>query len=359
MTSFPLVYHFTGATLPKWALTTLENAPERWLGSVVMLHDRDNVPRVSGVDFVDVRDWYDPEPFRVATKSLERPVDFRDGFWFHAIERFYMLAQWSEITGLSRFLHAELDVLLMMRSKFGAPSWPSAPGIWFPRSSQENAGANVLYVNGRGALNPLLTFFANNTGDVYEMGLLAQFLDESPSNAGALPSHLSLEPNLSAKPAINLTSLSEFGGVVDVHPMGTWIFGHDPRNVRSGPVYNHFYYSKIGSPFVERLRYSVKGRDGQLFVRNVDGSEWPVFALHVHSKLMRFAFNSVGLRFFVWLANLPWKSPIVLQHLDKGPRRFLRRLMDSAYKCARNSFRKFAYDVSASESPSGGKEPNV
>lgn len=330
--NFPLVYHFTGAAIPKWAMPTLREAPRRWTGPVVVLHDNEVPPSIAGVQFVDIRPWYDPEPFKKFAKSFQRPASFRKGFWFHAVERFFVLSQWAEYSSSPRFLHCELDVLLMVRSEFSNPVWPRVEGIMYPRASPENAGANVLYVNGKGALTPLLDFFVENSGDEFEMALLAKFLDEHPSNARALPSHLTLEQDAKREMTSSSISLREFGGVVDVHPIGTWIFGHDPRNVKTGPVFNHYYYPNIGSPFVERLRFSVSGKDRHLLVRNIDGAEWPVFAVHVHSKVMGLAFSPIGLRLFVWLANKPWKSPVIIQHLDKAPRRVVRQVVDTVFR---------------------------
>lgn len=332
MDDFPLVYHFTGATIPKWALPTLGEAPSRWRGPVVVLHDQDEPPTFAGVIFVDIRPWYNPGPFNEFARAFGRPAEFRNGFWFHAVERFFVLSQWSEYSATPRFLHCELDVLLMVGSEFSNPVWPRAEGVMYPRASPSNAGANVLYVNGRGALTPLLDFFVRNSGDDFEMALLAKFLDQYPSDARALPSHFTLEQDAKGEETSSSISLSEFGGVVDVHPIGTWIFGQDPRNVKTGPVYNHFYYPDIGSPFVGLLRYFLERGTNQLFVRNVDGSQWPVFAVHVHSKLMRLAHSPIGLRLFVWLANRPGKSPVIVQHLSQAPWRLVRQAIDTLFR---------------------------
>ena len=188
------------------------------------------------------------------------------------------------------------------------------------------------------------------------MALLAKFLDEHPSDARALPSHFTLEQDAKGDETSPSISLSEFGGLVDVHPIGTWIFGQDPRNVKTGPVFNHFYYPDIGSPFVEHLRYFLERGTNQLFVRNVDGTEWPVFAVHVHSKLMRLAHSPIGLRLFVWLANRPGKSPVIVQHLDKAPRRLLRQAIDTLFRLVVRPLRQWrARELSRARLVRGGR----
>lgn len=328
MMNFPLVYHFTGTELPSWALVTLRSSARRWPGSVVLIHDRTLSETIPGLEIHFLHDWYDPEPFSVFSRNFRQPKDFRDGFWHHAIERFFILSQWAEVNNVPRFLHTELDVLLMGHEALATALPLDRPGVMYPRASEESAGANFLYVSGVGALRPLLDFFTANSGSEFEMNLLARFLDEKPRIARALPSHYDLEKAILDPPDSSSESLSELGGVIDVHPMGTWIFGQDPRNAPGGPVLNHFYYPTIGSEFVDRLRYKLDFQQTQLSVKNVDGRTWPIYALHIHSKLMRRAHNPLMLWFYASLANLPWPTVIIFQNFDSVLRRLARRLVD-------------------------------
>lgn len=328
--TIPLVYHFTGVPLPGWARVTLRNAGRKWPGAVVLIHDRILEKPIPEIEVHSPENWYDPRPFQSFDVNFLQPKNFRGGFWHHAMERFFMLAQWAEANACPRFLHSELDVLLMNHQAFAAALPREKGAVMYPRASDLYAGANILYVDGLGALQPLLDFFTANSGPDFEMNLLARFLDERPDCALSLPSHFDLEKEVSKVGAGLNVSLAQLGGVVDVHPMGTWIFGHDPRNTL-GFVFNHFYYPTLGGKFLERLKYRFSWRSSELLVENTDGSCWPIYALHVHSKLMLLAHNRLGLWMYSWLANRSWRSVVILQNIFSVVARQLRKIVNRRY----------------------------
>lgn len=327
----PLVYHFTGKAVPSWGAITLKHSARNWPGPVFLLHDRPNVRPLKGVRQVSTSGWYDPEPFNVFAQRFARPKDFRQGFWFHAMERFFVLSQWSEIFGEPRFLHTELDVILMGQDKLISALPRDRQGVMYPRASKQNAGANVLYVNGARSLSPLLDFFTNRSGDEFEMSLLAQFLDYFPGDGIALPSHLNIGASPFGTDTKNHIQPWEFGGLVDVHPLGTWMLGQDPRNEKHGSVFNHFYYPLIGSEELRETKFRFDWAKRQLFVSGKNTTEWPVFALHVHSKAMRRAHSRLAMWTYALLANQPWRSVIVVQNLHKKPLALLRSFVDFLY----------------------------
>ena len=327
-TNIPLVFHFTGNDVPRWGAVTLRHAKTRWPGEVILLHDRDKIPSFPGITCVTTVDWYNPEPFRNFSETFGRPNSFRGGFWYHAVERFFVLQQWASHFRIERFVHTELDVVLLDGETLVARLAELARGIFLPRASASNAGANFLYVNGLDGLVPLVRFFRENSGDEFEMGLLARFLDEHPNLAASLPSHFNFQSDFSSKAGRNHIPLESFQGVIDVHPIGTWIFGQDPRNETSGVVSNHFFYQGIGTPELSDLKYRYSLKRRQLLVRGRDSQEWPIHALHVHSKVMRRAHNPISLYSYAWLANLGVRTVIIIQHLHKYPLRAILRVRD-------------------------------
>jgi len=337
--SLPLVYHFTGADIPSWGVVTLKQSAKNWPGPVFLLHDRPAIQPLQGVHQISTDGWYDQDPFNIFAKSFARPQNFREGFWFHAIERFFVLSQWSEFFGEPRFLHTELDVLLMGHNTLNKALPKDRIGVMYPRASAENAGANVLYVNGAGSLTPLLNFFTDRSGEEFEMSLLAQFLDDFPGQSSALPSHLSIGASPFGALLENHIQPEELGGVVDVHPLGTWIFGQDPRNEKHGPVFNHFYYPLIGSEELKEMTFRFDWGEKQLFVTGLRNSEWPVFALHVHSKVMKRAHSRLAMWTYARLANQRWRSLVVIQNLHKRPISLLQSFVDHLYRRVVRPFR--------------------
>ena len=330
-TNIPLVFHFTGNDVPSWGAVTLSHAKTRWPGQVVLLHDREKLPRFPGVVSLSTESWYDPQPFFNFSKNFGRPNSFRGGFWYHAVERFFVLQQWASHFEVERFVHTELDVVLFDCENLVVRLAELGKGIFLPRASASNAGANFLYVNGLDGLAPLVRFFGENSGDDYEMSLLARFLDEHPSVTASLPSHFNFESDFSSKAGTNHIPLVSFQGVIDVHPIGTWIFGQDPRNERSGIVFNHFFYNGIGTPEISDLKYRYSFKRRQLLMRLRDSREWPVHALHVHSKVMRRAHSPVFLAAYAWLANRKTRTAVVIQNLHKYPLRGFLMLRDRLY----------------------------
>lgn len=320
---FPLVFHHAGSDIPRWARTTLKNAAKSWPGPVYLLSNQPQ-QSVRGVRFVLIDSWYDPGRFEEFAVHFERPVEFRGGFWFHAIERFFVLSQWSSQFHIPTFLHTELDVRLMAADLILSALPKNKAGIHFPRASLSNAGANVLFVNGLGELEPLLQYFIASDGHLFEMEILAKFLDERGGNGFPLPSHFSLEePRREA--LRNMTPL------FDVHPIGTWILGFDSRNSNNSPVFNHYYFEGMGSETLAKLTYGFSFRGRYLTVSRADFGTFPVVALHVHSKVMWRAHQNGLLAFYALVANLPWKTVIVGQHWRKFAKQQLRRIADHVY----------------------------
>ena len=163
------------------------------------------------------------------------------------------------------------------------------------------------------------------------MSLPARFLDEFPEDAIAAPSHYTLE-RLELGDDSSLNSLQRWGGVIDVHPLGTWLLGDDPRNTRTGPVFNRTYYEEVGSKFVERLRFHYSTGQDILKVQGPTGESWPVFALHVHSKKMRTGYVPILVRMHVMFLSLPFRVPIAFRGFGRWILNPVKRLTDKVYR---------------------------
>lgn len=328
--NIPLVFHHAGTSIPRWALTTLKFSAQSWDGPIYVLLDHPHqLPQ--GVAPVVISNWYDPDPFQEFATRFGRPIDFREGFWFHAVERFFVLSQWSRHFNEPIFLHTELDVRLMAPRLLCDSLPKDQTGVHYPRASQFNAGANVLFVNGENALDPLLEFFLKSDGELFEMEILARFLDEELGNGFALPSHYSLEHDEFLRP-------KEMTPLFDVHPIGTWILGFDPRNSKNAPVFNHYYFEGMGSELLSQLMYSFSFRKQYLQVHHRELGTFPVVALHVHSKLMLRAHLDPVLALYTLFANFPWKTLIVGQHWGKFIQTRVQEFVDRLYLFGRRRF---------------------
>ena len=326
-----LVLHHTGKALPKYSQTTLKNIGKRWPGRIVLLNNISSPVNFPFVEDEKYDSWYEGELFQRFAQKSEMEESFRDGFWLHAIERFFLLAQWQEMNQIDNFLHIEMDVLIFDTQASLKRLDDFGSGIFLPRASETQAGANWMYVNQASALRELLGFFIENAGAEFEMPLLAQFLQSRSDIAHAVPTHALFEMGSSSDAAFKVVPLDVMTGVVDVHPMGTWIFGQDPRNIPKEPVFNHFYFDELGSPAIESLHYRYFLANNSLQVGIRGREHFPIFALHVHSKVMKRAHSRLGLLFYVFLSNRKYRSIVVMQNVPGYLFALIRRIVDRTY----------------------------
>lgn len=311
-----LVFFYKGPDLPDYAVLSLSRARATWLGPVVLLHNQGVDFSIAGVRCEDFSAWYDSREFEKVKESSQLDEDFRSGFWFHAIERFFVLEQWSREYKQDSFVHVELDVDVRCSQEIGARLDAWGIGLFYPYGTHKHAGASFFYSNSPEALALLVTYLADgkNTGD--EMHTLWDFGMAHPEHVHILPSHTTFEVQHPDLAGLSLVSPTHAGGLFDLQPFGTWLLGQDPRNSPLEPNFNHFLFEEIGPSSLSHLRFSYDPNQDTLSVRSRFSKKHRVLALHVHSK--RFSLVDGRLRFLcvVLLSNLGFRLPL-------GPRNVL------------------------------------
>jgi len=327
----PLVYHYGGQKIPNYAFATMENVAKTWPAEVHLLHSSPDDVQIKGVIAENYSGWYLREPFRTVLAKTRMDGAFRDGFWLHAIERFFVLNQWLQIKSGSRFLHAELDVRLFSHHEIFARLDALGPAVYMPRASSQQAGANWMYCNDPASLQLIVDQFCERAGEGFEMQLLARFMDEFPQSIVAVPSHAAVETSDPSQVGFAAIGAGDLGLIVDVHPLGTWMLGQDRRNVPGEPVFNHFYYDELGSENLRNVRFHYSWRQDSLSVSFLGGQRFPLVALHVHSKIMRRAHCPIFLALYAWLANRRFRSLVIPQALGHYVASRLRAVRDKTY----------------------------
>ena len=332
MTQIPLVFHYLGNPLPNYAFPALSEAVREWPGRVILIHDQIVRKKLSGVEIVSPHGWYDRASFEGWIASTKMPLGFREGFWFHAVERFFMLEQWASTFSIEKFLHCELDVAIY-RSSTLVPVLERLPQkIYYPRASQTHAGANWLFCNSGSAMSKLTDFFIDRAGHEFEMAILADFLDEYPEFAEAAPSHYTIELAADSDNLEAWTKLTDWGGIVDVHPIGTWLLGRDPRNIKTFFNFNRHYYEGVGSVFLAKLRYHFDRSSRGITVGTEKTGQFGAYAIHVHSKEVRHAYSSTTLRIMTFLCTLPFPVPVSVGNFRVAFSRLLKKITDPVYR---------------------------
>lgn len=301
----PLIFVYLGK-IPKYCRANLRIASQQFSGEIILLTDDPEITEIPGVRVEHVKDWYEPGEFQRLEEASPLDSGFRSGFWLRAIERFFVLSAYARRTGIARFFHCELDVLVIDLE--GVPDFLDihGSGIFAPMPSAHQVIASFVYVNDRNSLSAFCDYAIEHSFLGNEMAILASFFQQHSDKAHSLPTEASLVNAKGFSPSV----VEQSGGIFDAANLGHWYFGQDPSNT-VGLVWNH-WREKARERVVEKIRSRTSICDRGLEIRGFDSPWLPVRVLHVHSK----AFNVIKWRlsfaFFVWVSNFAFRAPVVV-----------------------------------------------
>jgi len=182
----PLVFVYTGNPLPDFLVDNLIGTANRYPGPVIALTDR---PRaIDNVEVQDISRWYSPERFHQFVDASPLDPYFRGGFWLRAAERFFVLEQYMDYTGLEKIFHVEADVMVLDLNDYAAFLDNHGDGIFAPMEAKQRAYASLMYVNSLPALRALCDFTIERADLGNEMTILGHFLTDHPDMGHCLPS---------------------------------------------------------------------------------------------------------------------------------------------------------------------------
>jgi hypothetical protein len=313
-TIVPLIFFFSGTKFPRYGRDSLRIARRSWPGPVVLLTDTDlkRVPR--GVTVERYESWFSSTGFDSFCEKSPLNGNFRGGFWHKTVLRFFVLEQFMERTGVSRFLHLELDVAPFdLSGVTGAlDDWGS--GFFVPWLTPEHGIASLAYCNSAKALKTVLNGFATHVHVGHEMAMLGRILKSSPREVFGLPCSGTLAKQLrgEALPS-NQIPVSEELGIFDAAPFGHWLLGNDARNQRGSWVKNHFlyHYTPDSRTDLERLAPKFFVTQNKIWLES-NGLRLRVRCLHIHSKAMYLVRSRLLLRIHVNIANKPKTSLVMV-----------------------------------------------
>lgn len=332
-----LVFVYVGNKWPRYVLPSLALATKYADASIVVASNLPALPGLPGVEFQDVADFYDPQPFlRFAEKSA-LPAKFRDGFWLHTVERFFILEQFMRFRAQASVFHGELDCLF-----FALPSLQrkleasGSRGFFFPREAEDRGIGSLVYVNDVDSLRELCNHFITNAGlgsrdasrgnEMHLLGLTPQ----DSHTFFALPTAAALYETVPNNRWPIVTDMDS--EVIDGAVLGRWYFGVDPRNTRGRGTRNRIQNQQYAVPFefpMSELRFRhVPGTIG-IEVRHKESLHWrTVHCLHVHSKIHK-KISPGKVRRLTRRLNAGRSSWIVLPNFSpqlKSARRILRHI---------------------------------
>ena len=216
--------------------------------------------------------------------SLNHPKDFRNNFWFSAIQRFDALRLYIEKSN-EPILHLESDVIIS--TDFPLEKFiMSEIKIAFPVVAKNRGVASSVFIRDLETAEKLI-HFADETSSVNsnttDMEILAGFFEENqdkavmlafgPNSASAYDESFKLERVL---PALKI-----FRGIFDGNDIGVYLFGTDPRNARGVS----YLGTSIPGNYARVNQWDFKFDNLRQFINlEFDDTVIPIYSVHATSK---------------------------------------------------------------------------
>jgi hypothetical protein len=216
--------------------------------------------------------------------SLNHPKDFRNNFWFSAIQRFDALRFYIEKSN-EPILHLESDVIISRDfplEKFIL----SKMKIAFPVVAKNRGVASSVFIRDLETAEKLIRF-ADETSSVNsnttDMEILAGFFEKNqdkivvlafgPDSASAYDESFILKRVLPA--------FETFRGVFDGNDIGVYLFGTDPRNAKGVS----FMGTSIPGNYARVNQWNFKFDNSRQFINlEFDDKVFPIYSVHATSK---------------------------------------------------------------------------
>ncbi len=206
---------------------------------------------------------------------------FRDGFWFHASERFLVLHDFMRAFELKNILHLESDVVLYTNFSNFCDRFSSYARLAVPLD-RDRAIPGVVWFADSEILGALAESMLNlsNIDDMRAVGLFCAANSHVAKPLPTMPENYARDNRLSLERYCQ--ALDQFGGIFDAAAIGQYLGGVDPRN-RTGS--SRFFINENSDLCLNDLEFTWEYREGRRLPMLRYKDQWtPVHALHIHSK---------------------------------------------------------------------------
>lgn len=237
------------------------------------------------------------------TSRLDRK--FREAFWTLTTERFFALERTMRALDLRNVIHIENDVMIYFDvGDMVACLAPLYPNLAATFANDATCVPGLVYVAHPDSLVPLLEHINTQVGrrrlrqwnDMLLLGGYralrgSEFIDTlpivPPEYSAALRTSSGRVPKTPADYSNNFQTLR---GVFDAAALGQYLGGTDPRNAPGATTVGYVNQECVFDPSRCRLTFERDEKGRRYPALSAGGPFWPVFNLHVHSKLLaRFA----------------------------------------------------------------------
>ncbi len=295
-----VVYVYIGESkLPAYVLDNLTNTKSRF-PEIDMVFISDNTKSLKRVSDLGISVWKCKNQTNAnsdAMKSMGHPMDFRSGFWFSTLARFFAIEEFMECNSENEILQIEADVWLAKNFPFKRFIGFSKE-LAYPMESVDRGAASVLYVGSIDAIKKFNTYCKESlkeSPNSTDMTLLGEYLADNPDSVVALPTapdESSFKDFTPRELAIrSSSSYKYFEGVFDPLTYGMHLFGIDAKNNRGIlKLYSDtpIHILDIRKLDFDTLKGEVIGRNGL--------QSFSIYNLHIHSKNKRILRNASSQR---------------------------------------------------------------
>ena len=286
-----LIFVYLGKDLPKYVLANIRQIqgkfPDR---EIVFIGDDPLLCKKMAGKGIDT--WLSPTPelnWVLNRSSLSHDPDFRNGFWFKTLARFYSLNEYMKLFPFQSVLLIESDVWI-------SPSFPFRKfeqGCFdcaYPLAGKKQGVASTFFIRNSKCMQTFLEFAEQATllnPEETDVTILGSFFRFGALNTVVLPSAINIKESFGSHVDVDeivLMTSEEFfeDGIFDASTWGQFLTGLDPRN--SWGFRRIYFHQESHSVNPTKFTFSAIG--DELLV-NLSGMSKRIYSLHIHSKDLR------------------------------------------------------------------------
>jgi hypothetical protein len=291
-----VVYVYIGdSKLPAYVLDNLSNTKSKF-PEIDLVFISDNTKSLKKVSDLGINVWQCKNQVSTNSEtmnSMDHPMDFRSGFWFSTLARFFAIEEFMESNSETEILHIEADVWLSKNFPF-EKFISFSKKLAYPIESVDRGAASVLYVGSLDAIKRFNNYCKNelkNFPNSTDMTLLGEYSRDNPDRVIVLPiapdesSFKDFTPDDLALKASS--SYKHFQGVFDPLTYGMHLFGIDAKNNRGILK----LYSDTPIHILDIRKLEFESFEGEVTGKS-DLHRFNIYNLHIHSKNLRIFRNS-------------------------------------------------------------------
>jgi len=282
-----IVFVHFGKEIPKYVLNNIKCASNEFPDMQVVLITDAKVDSI-GIPLLQVFPIDLDNSLMSKLLVLNHPKNFRHGFWYFTILRFFALEKYM-CSHPGEILHIESDVRISNDFPFGKFTDQNL-SIAFPLVDSDRGIASTLYIRSLEALQHFLTEISAIIEKDFtstDMTLLSQYQKKFPERVLILPigpvEMVTFDfPNLDVIWKSSLVrNIEYFGGYFDGYSFGQFYFGTDPRNSYGISKTR----SRVSSRYLSTRSKILEWSGNRGFPQVRTGiSSLPLYSLHFHSK---------------------------------------------------------------------------